>query len=181
VNTLAERVSQLRAGSGFVEGVSVGPLINADSLARMNAQVADAVEKGATIRAGGARLMSDGLDKGHFFAPTILTGVTADMRIYREETFGPIAPVILFDSEAEAIAMANDTHYGLASYIYTRDIGRALRVSEALHFGMVGVNDINPTSAAAPFGGVKESGLGREGAHQGLLEYLETKLVGFAV
>jgi succinate-semialdehyde dehydrogenase/glutarate-semialdehyde dehydrogenase len=110
-----------------------------------------------------------------------LTGVTPDMKIYREETFGPIAPIIEFEDEPTAITMANDTRYGLASYVYTRDLSRALRVSEALKFGMVGVNDINPTAAAAPFGGVKESGLGREGAQEGILEYLDTKLVGISV
>jgi succinate-semialdehyde dehydrogenase/glutarate-semialdehyde dehydrogenase len=103
------------------------------------------------------------------------------MLIYREETFGPIAPVVTFDDEAEAIAMANDTTYGLASYIYTRDVSRAWRVAEALDFGIIGVNDINPTSAAVPFGGIKESGLGREGARAGLAEYLDTKVVGLAL
>ena len=103
------------------------------------------------------------------------------MDIYREETFGPIAPVIVFDDEDEVIAMANDTQYGLASYVYTQNLARALRVVERLRFGMVGVNDINPTSAAAPFGGVKQSGQGREGAHEGISEYLDTKLVGISI
>jgi len=111
----------------------------------------------------------------------VLTGVTEDMVIYREETFGPVAPVIVFDDEDEVIARANDTDYGLASYVYTNDLARAWRTVEALRFGIVGVNDINPTAAAAPFGGVKESGLGREGGEEGILEYLDTKLVGFAV
>ena len=111
----------------------------------------------------------------------MLTDVTPEMVIYREETFGPIAPVILFDDEDEVIKMANDTDYGLAAYLYTKDISRAIRVSEALRFAIVGVNDINPTSAAAPFGGMKESGLGREGGQEGIVEYLETKLVGISV
>jgi succinate-semialdehyde dehydrogenase/glutarate-semialdehyde dehydrogenase len=178
---LLERVTAMRAGSGFTEGVSVGPLIDEAAYARMTRQVDDAVGKGAHLVAGGRRLTGEGLDDGYFYAPTILAGVTPDMDVYREETFGPIAPIIVFDDEDEVIEMANDTHYGLASYIYTRDISRAFRVSEALRFGMVGVNDINPTSAAAPFGGMKESGLGREGAHEGILEYLETKLVGISV
>ena len=103
------------------------------------------------------------------------------MQIYREETFGPVAAIIPFDTEAEVLEMANDTHYGLASYIYTRDISRAMRVFEKLRFGIVGINDINPTAAAAPFGGMKESGLGREGGREGIAEYLETKLGGFSV
>jgi len=181
VEALAERVAKMRAGSGFTEGVVIGPLIDEAAYLRMTRQVEDAVAKGARLVAGGHRLTGPGVDGGYFFAPTILTEVTPDMVIYREETFGPIAPVIVFDDEDEVIAMANDTTYGLASYVYTRDIGRALRVSEALRFGIVGVNDINPTSAAAPFGGMKESGLGREGAPEGILEYVETKLVGISI
>ena len=103
------------------------------------------------------------------------------MLIYREETFGPVAPIIVFDSEEEVLNMANDTHYGLAAYIYTRDISRAMRMMEGLHFGIIGINDINPTAAAAPFGGMKESGLGREGGREGIFEYLETKLAGFSI
>ncbi|MBT8369697.1 MAG: aldehyde dehydrogenase family protein, partial [Deltaproteobacteria bacterium] len=120
-------------------------------------------------------------DKGFFYAPTILSGVTADMRIYREETFGPVAPIIPFENEDEVIEMANDTVYGLASYVYTKDISRAMRMFEVLRFGIVGINDINPTAAAAPFGGMKESGLGREGGREGICEYLETKLGGFSI
>ena len=181
IEVLVERVAKMKAGSGLTEGVSIGPLIDSDALERMQRQVDDAVSKGAVIETGGKRLSGTGLDSGFFFAPTILTGVTDTMDIYREETFGPIAPVIVFDDEDEVIAMANDTDYGLASYIYTRNLARAWRVVEQLRFGMVGVNDINPTSAAAPFGGVKQSGQGREGAHEGILEYLDTKLVGFSI
>ncbi|HEY3672488.1 MAG TPA: aldehyde dehydrogenase family protein, partial [Acidimicrobiia bacterium] len=137
--------------------------------------------KGARLVTGGERLTADGLDAGCFYAPTLLADVTPDMLIYREETFGPIAPVIVFDDDDEAIAMANDTDYGLASYVYTQSLSRAFRAVEALKFGMVGVNDINPTSAAAPFGGVKQSGLGTEGAREGIDEYLDTKLVGLAI
>jgi succinate-semialdehyde dehydrogenase / glutarate-semialdehyde dehydrogenase len=181
IATLTQRFNALKAGSGMTDGVTVGPLIDDAALDKMEQQVDDAVSKGAKVVTGGARLVSEGLDRGCFYAPTLLTDVTTDMRIYREETFGPIAPVILYDTEDEVIEMANDTEYGLASYVYTNTLARAWRVFERLKFGMVGVNDINPTSAAAPFGGVKSSGLGSEGAREGLLEYLDTKLVGISI
>ena len=178
---LAERVGRMKAGNGLADGVTIGPLIDEGALAKMDEHVSDAVGKGATLVCGGQRLTGEAYDAGTFFAPTVLTDVTPEMVIYREETFGPIAPVILFDDEDEVIRMANDTDYGLAAYLYTKDISRAIRVSEALRFAIVGVNDINPTSAAAPFGGMKESGLGREGGQEGIVEYLETKLVGISV
>lgn len=181
VATLAERVAKMKAGSGFDEDVQIGPLVDENALDKMARQVEDAVAKGAEIVCGGRRLNEGGLDRGFFFAPTVLTGVTPEMTIYREETFGPIAPIVAFDDEAEAIRMANDTHYGLAAYVYTRDIARAFRAFEALDFGIIGINDINPTSAAAPFGGMKQSGLGREGGAEGIEEYLETKLGGFSI
>ena len=181
LSVLAERVGRLKAGNGLEEGVTIGPLIDEGALAKMDEHVTDAVGKGATLVCGGQRLTGEAYDAGTFFAPTVLTDVTPDMVIYREETFGPIAPVIIFDDEDEVIRMANDTEYGLAAYLYTKDISRAIRVSEALRFAIVGVNDINPTSAAAPFGGMKESGLGREGGQEGIVEYLETKLVGISV
>lgn len=181
VEAFTERVAKLRAGSGFDKDVAIGPLINRSALEKMDAQVSDALGKGARATAGGQRLAGAGMDQGFFFAPTVLTGVTPDMRIYREETFGPIGAICRFEDEAEVIRAANDTRYGLAAYIYTRDVSRALRVAEALKAGMIGINDINPTSAAAPFGGVKESGLGREGAQEGIQEYLDTKLVGISV
>jgi succinate-semialdehyde dehydrogenase/glutarate-semialdehyde dehydrogenase len=179
--TLTERFNALKAGSGMTDGVTIGPLIDEAALDKMQRQVADALGKGAEVLTGGGRITTGGLDAGCFYAPTLLAGVTPDMQIYREETFGPIAPVILYDTEQEVIEMANDTEYGLASYVYTNNLARAWRVFERLKFGMVGVNDINPTSAAAPFGGVKSSGLGSEGAREGLLEYLDTKLVGLSV
>jgi succinate-semialdehyde dehydrogenase/glutarate-semialdehyde dehydrogenase len=181
VATLQQRFEALKAGAGSVDGVTVGPLIDDAALDKMEQQVADALDRGARVITGGRRLTDDGLDLGCFYAPTLLADVTPDMRIYREETFGPIAPVIVYDTDDEVIEMANDTDYGLASYVYTNNLSRAFRVFERLKFGMVGVNDINPTSAAAPFGGVKQSGLGVEGAREGLHEYLDTKLVGISV
>jgi succinate-semialdehyde dehydrogenase/glutarate-semialdehyde dehydrogenase len=173
-----ERVRRLKPGPGLDESSTVGPLIDADAIAKMERQVADAREKGASVLVGGERLTGEGHPGGLFFAPTVLADVTPRMRIYREETFGPVAAIIPFDAEDEAIAMANDTVYGLASYVYTTNLARATRVSEALKFGIVGINDINPTAAAAPFGGTGESGLGREGGAQGIDEYLDVKLVG---
>lgn len=178
---LADRIARMKAGSGLDDGVQIGPLVNQAAVDKVAAQVDDAVGRGATTVTGGRRLTEGALAKGHFYAPTLLTGVTPEMTIYREETFGPVAPVIPFEDEDEVLAMANDTTYGLAAYVYTRDLGRAWRAMEALRFGIVGINDINPTAAAAPFGGMKESGLGREGGHAGLDEYLETKLAGFSV
>jgi succinate-semialdehyde dehydrogenase / glutarate-semialdehyde dehydrogenase len=181
LRVLVDRVGKLKAGSGFEAGVSIGPLIDDQALAKMERQVTDAAAKGASVLAGGRRLTEGDLAKGRFWAPTVLGDVTPDMDIYHEETFGPIAPVIAFDDEDEAIKAANATSYGLASYIYTNDLVKATRVSEALQFGIVGINDINPTAAAAPFGGIKYSGLGREGAQAGIEEYLDTKLIGLSL
>jgi succinate-semialdehyde dehydrogenase / glutarate-semialdehyde dehydrogenase len=178
---LEHRVAAMKAGSGLDPASTIGPLIDHASLDKMERHVADAVSGGARLVAGGQRLSGGDLDRGIFYAPTILEDVTPDMLIYREETFGPIAPVIAFDDEDEVIAMANDTTYGLASYVYTTDVSRAFRMIEALEFAVVGVNDINPTSASAPFGGMKSSGVGREGGAEGLSEYLETKLVGMVL
>lgn len=177
---LKNRVSRLKAGSGR-SGAGIGPLVDEHAIEKVERQVQDAVEKGADVITGGRRLTEDGLDKGNFYAPTILSGVTPEMAIYREETFGPVAPVVPYDNEADLLAMANDTHYGLAAYVYTRDLSTAMRYFEGLNFGIIGINDINPTAAAAPFGGMKESGLGREGATEGIFEYLDTKCGGFAI
>jgi len=181
VEELKNRVSKLKAGNGLDDSVSIGPLVSEAALAKVERQVQDAVAHGAAVVTGGARLTGEPLDQGYFYAPTVLDAVTSEMLICREETFGPVLPVIAFDTEQEVLALANDTTYGLASYVYTRDLARAFRMYEGLEFAIVGINDINPTAAAAPFGGMKESGLGREGARQGIAEYLETKLVGIAV
>jgi succinate-semialdehyde dehydrogenase/glutarate-semialdehyde dehydrogenase len=181
LDVLAARVAGLKAGNGLTPGTSIGPLIDDQALAKMERQVADATAKGATVLTGGRRLTDGDLARGRFYAPTVLTGVTPAMDIYTEETFGPVAPVIAFDTEEEVITAANDTTYGLASYLYTTDITAATRISEALQYGIIGINDINPTAAAAPFGGTKYSGLGREGGTQGIDEYLDTKLIGLSL
>jgi succinate-semialdehyde dehydrogenase/glutarate-semialdehyde dehydrogenase len=180
-NEFVSRVEKMRAGNGLDQGINIGPLVNEKAIEKVERQVADATEKGAKLLCGGHRLMDDGLDKGHYYAPTVLGNVTPDMLIYREETFGPVAPIIAFDDDDDILAMANDTHYGLAAYVYTQNLSAAMRTFEGLRFGIIGINDINPTGAAAPFGGQKESGLGREGGHEGISEYLETKLGGFSV
>ena len=181
LSTLTQRVARMRAGPGIDPDVSIGPLVDEASLTKVMRQVDDAIEKGAKVETGGMRLTDDGLDKGLFYSPTVLSGVAPGMLIHSEETFGPIAPVIVFDDESDILALANDTPYGLAAYIYTRDLSRAWRMAEGLRFGIIGINDINPTAAAAPFGGIKESGIGREGGHEGIDEYLDTKLVGWSV
>ena len=181
LTTFSQRVSRMVAGNGMDAQVSIGPLVNETAVAKVEAQVTNAVNRGATLHNGGTRLTEHGLGNGYFYAPTLLSEVTPDMLIYREETFGPVAAVVPFDDNDDIIAMANDTEYGLAAYIYTQSLAKAIRTFERLNFGIIGINDINPTSAAAPFGGMKESGLGREGAREGIMEYLETKLGGFVV
>ena len=173
---LTLEVANLKVGVGTEAGVTQGPLINAAAIAKVEDHVADAVAKGARIAIGGKR---HGLG-GCFFEPTVLTGITSDMKVAREETFGPVAPLFKFETEDEVIAAANGTPFGLASYVYTRDLGRAFRMSEALDFGIVGLNEGITASELAPFGGFKESGQGREGSHYGVEEFLEIKytLVG---
>lgn len=171
VEALAGRVAQMKVGQGGEDGVVIGPLINRAAADRISNLVDDAVRAGATVAVGG------GVHNAgpNFFTPTVLTGVTSSMEIANTEIFGPVAPVIRFGSEEEAIGLANDTPYGLASYLYSRDLARVLRVMEALEFGMVGVNDGLISTEVAPFGGVKESGVGREGSRHGIDEYLELK------
>jgi len=171
----------MKAGNGLEPGISIGPLVNEAAVQKVENQVIDAVKKGATVVTGGKRLTENSLDKGCFFAPTIISGVTTDMTIYREETFGPVAAVITYDDQADLLKLANDTDYGLAAYVYTNSLSTGMKMFEGLNFGIIGINDINPTAAAAPFGGMKESGIGREGGAEGIEEYLETKLGGFSL
>ena len=172
----AGKMAAMTVGRGTEDGITVGPLIDATAQASVAALVDDATAKGATVVCGGTTVG----DRGYFYAPTLLTGVTADALLMREEIFGPVAPIATFATEAEAIARANDTEYGLVAYVFTRDLSRTLRVSEALEFGMVGINQGIVSNPAAPFGGVKHSGFGREGGLEGIEEYLEVKYVGIA-
>lgn len=170
---LAEKVSQLKVGDGFAEGVTTGPLIDANAIKKVKEHVADAVSKGAKVALGGS-----GADAGElFFQPTILTGVTTDMKVAIEETFGPVAPLFKFETEEEVIEMANATEFGLASYFYSKDIAKIFRVAEALEYGMVGANTGLISTEVAPFGGIKQSGLGREGSKYGIDDYTEIKYI----
>lgn len=168
---LVEAVSKLKVGDGRQEGSTQGPLIDEDAIAKVQSHIADATEKGATIRIGGQRSALGGT----FFEPTVLTGVTQDMKVSKEETFGPLAPLFRFKTEDEAVAMANDTEFGLAAYLFTQSTARQWRVGEALEYGMVGINTGAISNEVAPFGGVKQSGLGREGSKFGIEEYVEMK------
>ncbi len=170
---LAQRMGALKVGRGTEPDVDVGPLIDEDQRSKVSELVDDAVAKGAKAVVGGSRL--DGA--GYFFEPTVLGDVTPEARLLKEEIFGPVAPVTSFESEEQAIAAANDTEYGLVAYVFTRDLKRALRVCEGLETGMIGLNQGMVSNAGAPFGGVKQSGIGREGGNEGIDEYLETKYV----
>jgi succinate-semialdehyde dehydrogenase / glutarate-semialdehyde dehydrogenase len=169
VHKLAEKAQAIKVGNGFETGVHQGPLIDGQAIAKVEAHVADALAKGAKLVTGGQRIGE------RFYTPTVLAEVTPDMLCAREETFGPVAPVFRFKTEAEVVAMANHTEFGLASYFYSRDVGRIFRVGEALEYGMVGINTGLISTAEVPFGGVKQSGLGREGAHHGIDDYVEIK------
>ena len=173
----ADAMAALSIGKGTVKGVEVGPLITAKARAGVDELVQDAIGKGARALTGGAALPG----KGFFYAPTVLADVPASARLLTEEIFGPVAPVASFSDEADAIARANDTEFGLVGYVFTKDLSRAIRVAEALEFGMVGINQGIVSNPAAPFGGVKQSGFGREGGFEGIEEYLETKYVGIAL
>jgi succinate-semialdehyde dehydrogenase/glutarate-semialdehyde dehydrogenase len=174
-DTFAERlgraVEKLKVGPGLQEGVTQGPLIDMAAVEKVESHINDAVAKGARVLTGGRRAPAG----GRFFAPTVLSGATPEMALAREETFGPVAPLFKFTTEAEAVALANSTEYGLAAYFYGRDIGRIWRVAEALEYGIVGINTGLISTEVAPFGGVKESGIGREGSKYGIEDYLEVK------
>ena len=175
-----EATRALSVGDPLNEGTDIGPLVNQAAVDKVRAHIDDAVRLGATVATGGNLAEVNGASK-LYFEPTILTGVTEDMQIMSEETFGPVAPITVFDTEEEAIAIANDTPYGLASYMFTQNLGRAFRVSEELDYGIVGINDGVPSAPHVPFGGVKDSGIGREGGKWGIEEYLDVKYVSIGI
>ncbi len=174
---LAAAVSKMKVGDGLVEGTALGPLINNDAILKVQEHIADATSKGARVLIGGDPVQG----AGHFINPTIVTGATKDMAVSTEETFGPLAPLFKFQDEDEVIALANDTIFGLASYFYAKDLSRVYKVAEALEYGIVGVNTGIISTEVAPFGGVKQSGLGREGSHHGIDDYLEMKYICMSV
>ena len=174
VQQLAEKAKAIKVGNGFESGVSQGPLIDDQGVAKVEQHVADAVAKGAKVLTGGHKIGA------RFYEPTVLADATSDMLCAREETFGPVAPVFRFKTEEEAVALADDTEFGLASYFYSRDVGRIYRVAEALEYGMVGINTGLISTEVAPFGGVKQSGLGREGSKYGIEEFVEVKYLCMA-
>nr|WP_289036956.1 NAD-dependent succinate-semialdehyde dehydrogenase [uncultured Allobacillus sp.] len=172
---LLEKVKQLNVGNGLNDGVDIGPLINENGTEKVQDHLNDATDKGARILCGGTKW--DGEYEGHFFEPTLLDNITDDMKVMNEETFGPLLPLQTFKTEEEAIKAANNTKYGLAAYFFTENLDRTFRVSEALEYGMVGVNEVFPSVAEAPFGGIKQSGFGKEGGHHGIDDFVVKKLV----
>jgi succinate-semialdehyde dehydrogenase/glutarate-semialdehyde dehydrogenase len=174
---LAERMGALKVGRGTEPDTDVGPLIDESQRGKVTELVGDAVERGARLLIGGEHAPGP----GYFFAPTVLTDVPGDARLLSEEIFGPVAPIATFSTEAQALAAANRTEYGLVAYVYTRDLERAFRVAEGIETGMVGLNQGVVSNAAAPFGGVKQSGFGREGGFEGIGEYLETKYIAMSL
>jgi succinate-semialdehyde dehydrogenase/glutarate-semialdehyde dehydrogenase len=174
---LAAKVGAMKVGDGFEAGVNAGPLITRAAVDKVEEHIADALEKGAKVATGGKPDAKGGL----FFQPTILTGVTSDMKVAREETFGPVAPLFKFDTEEQVIEMANNTEFGLASYFYSKDMSKIFRVAEALEYGMVGINTGLISTEVAPFGGIKQSGQGREGSKYGIEDYIEIKYLCLSI
>ncbi|NLB99018.1 MAG: aldehyde dehydrogenase family protein, partial [Lactobacillales bacterium] len=174
---LVAAVKKIKVGNGQDEGVVTGPLINDDARETIDAQIKDATEKGAEVLIGGGRLMEGEYADGFFYEPTVLDHVTRDMAIFYEETFGPVIPLLTFESEDQVIEMANDSDFGLASYVFTKDLRIAEKVSNALEYGLVAINNVAVSNSETPFGGMKFSGLGRENGKQGVEEFMETKFV----
>ncbi len=181
IDTLHERVKKIVVADGFDDRSRMGPLINHKSILKVQNQIKDAINKGAKIIFGGDCLKNGDMRNGSFFSPTIISEVKSDMIIFREETFGPVIPIITYKDIETVYQMANDTNYGLAAYIYTKNFSKAIRNMENLNFSIIGINDVNPTSASIPFGGLKDSGIGREGGEEGIEEYLENKSVGIII
>lgn len=178
VEKFTASVRDLKVGNGLVENVDIGPLINQAGLDKVSAQVKDAIEKGASVAVGGEEILKE---KGVFYKPTVMTDVDQSMLMMQDETFGPVAPIQKVESEAEAIALANNTTYGLAAYVFTESVARGTRVIEQLNFGIIGWNDGAPSAAQVPFGGMKESGIGREGGHEGIAAFVESQYVSISV
>mgnify|MGYP000465771157 CR=1 FL=1 len=175
---LKAKVEKMKVGDGLEAGTDLGPLINSDAIVKVQEHLADATSKGAKVILGDGQPMEGA---GHYLSPTILTGVTQEMQVATDETFGPLTPLVKFDTVDDVIEMANDTIFGLASYFYAKDLSRVYKVAEALEYGIVGVNTGIISTEVAPFGGVKQSGLGREGSHHGIEDYLEMKYVCMSV
>ncbi|MEK3745734.1 NAD-dependent succinate-semialdehyde dehydrogenase [Brevibacillus sp. FSL K6-0770] len=178
---LVERLKRAKVGDGRLKETEIGPLVNERALSKVLEHIEDAKGKGGQIVYGGNRLTEGDYANGFYCEPTVISGVTDEMKIANEETFGPVVPLVRFSDEADVVRQANDTRYGLAAYVYTRDNQRCFRMAEQLEYGIVGINDGSPTQTQAPFGGFKESGIGREGGRYGMDEYLETKFVSFGV
>lgn len=178
-NKLKEKVEQMKIGSGMEEGVDVGPLINEQASEKVQSHLDDAIKKGAQVMTGGHKW--NGNMKGYFYEPTVLKNITDDMLLMNEETFGPLLPIQTFTEDDVAIQKANDTDYGLAAYIFTESTSRTLRVSEKLEYGIVGVNDVFPSMPESPFGGIKQSGNGKEGGHHGMEEFMEQKFISIGI
>ncbi len=175
---LEEKVSKLKIGNGQEEDVDIGPLINESGLKKVKDQVEDALSKGADLYTGGSQWSGE---NGYYYEPTILANVTEEMKIMSQETFGPVVPVMAFENEEEVISKANDTDYGLAAFLFTNDLNRAITIMEKLDYGIIGINDVFPGTAEAPFGGIKESGMGKEGGHEGIQEFVEMKYVSIGL